>query len=60
MILLRRLYVIIPGSHTLTLQANHYETYTETFTVNSDYKTKVIDMTAPVAAQTSRHRLFPQ
>lgn len=34
------------GTHTLTLQANHYTTYTETFVVNSDYKTMVIDMTA--------------
>lgn len=34
------------GRHTLTLKANHYEEYTETFVVNSPYYTKVIDMTA--------------
>ena len=42
------------GSHTLTLQANHYETYTETFTVNSDYKTKVIDMTSTSSSTTAK------
>lgn len=32
------------GRHYLTLACNHYEEYTETFVVNSSYKTKVIDM----------------
>ena len=32
------------GRHYLTLVCNHYEEYTETFVVNSSYKTKVIDM----------------
>jgi len=41
------------GTHTLTLQANHYTTYTETFVVNSDYKTMVIDMTATSTTSTS-------
>ena len=39
---------------SLTLQANHYETYTETFTVNSDYKTKVIDMTSTSSSTTAK------
>lgn len=42
------------GTHTLTLQANHYETYTETFVVNSDYKTKVIDMTSSSSTSTTK------
>lgn len=41
------------GQHTVTLQANHYTTYTETFVVNSDYKTKVIDMTSTGSTATS-------
>lgn len=41
------------GKHTLTLQANHYTTYTETFIVNSDYKTKVIDMVATSSTTSS-------
>ncbi len=41
------------GRHTITLQANHYTTYTETFTVNSDYSTKVIDMTATGSTSSS-------
>ena len=32
------------GRHYLTLVCNHYEQYSETFVVNSSYKTKVIDM----------------
>lgn len=34
------------GTHKLVLKANYYQEYTETFTVNSSYYTKVIDMTA--------------
>lgn len=40
------------GKHTVTLSANHYEAYQETFYVNSDYKTMVIDMTATSSATT--------
>ena len=32
------------GTHRLTLQANHYNTYSASFKVNSNYRTIVIDM----------------
>ncbi len=41
------------GSHVLTLAANYYEAYTETFTVSSAYSTKVIDMTSKSASTKS-------
>lgn len=41
------------GMHKLTLSANHYTPYTETFVVNSEYQTKVIDMTASSATTTT-------
>ena len=41
------------GTHKLTLSANHYTPYTETFVVNSEYQTKVIDMTASSATTTT-------
>lgn len=41
------------GKHTLTLAANHYNPYTETFVVNSEYQTKVIDMVSSGTATTS-------
>lgn len=37
------------GTHRLTLNANYYSTYTETFVVNSSYQTKFIDMTSSSA-----------
>ena len=41
------------GRHSLVLQANHYTAYTENFVVNSDYTTKVIDMTSTSSASSS-------
>ena len=41
------------GRHTLTLKANFYEEYTETFVVNSAYFTKVIDMTSKSSSTNS-------
>ncbi|MDO5381651.1 MAG: PEGA domain-containing protein [Eubacteriales bacterium] len=41
------------GTHYLTLSANYYTSYTETFVVNSAYKTKVIDMTSTSATKSS-------
>lgn len=41
------------GTHTVTLMANHYTTYTESFVVNSDYQTKVIDMTSTTTTTTT-------
>ena len=41
------------GRHTLTLKANYYEEYTETFVVNSAYFTKVIDMTSKSSSTNS-------
>ena len=41
------------GRHSLVLQANHYTAYTETFVVNSDYTTKVIDMTSTSSSGTT-------
>ena len=41
------------GTHSITLMANHYTTYTEDFVVNSDYQTKVIDMVSTTATTTS-------
>lgn len=40
------------GKHTVKLSANHYEDYEESFYVNSDYKTMVIDMTSTSSATT--------
>lgn len=42
------------GTHKLVLKANHYVEYTETFTVNAPYFTKVIDLvsTSTASAQT--------
>lgn len=41
------------GTHSITLMANHYTTYTEDFVVNSDYQTKVIDMVSTTTATTT-------
>lgn len=41
------------GRHSLVLQANHYTAYTETIVVNSDYTTKVIDMTSTGSTSSS-------
>ena len=41
------------GTHKLTLSANHYTPYTETFVVNSEYQTKVIDMTSSSSTTTT-------
>lgn len=41
------------GTHKLVLKVNHYEEYTETFTVNSPYQTKVIDMVSSGSTKAS-------
>jgi len=42
------------GRHYLSLEANHYERYSEAFVVNSSYKTKVIDMVSDGTASTNK------
>lgn len=41
------------GTHKLVLKVNHYEEYTETFTVDSPYQTKVIDMVSSGSTKAS-------
>lgn len=41
------------GTHEVRLQANHYQAYTATITVNKDYETIVIDMTASSTTSTT-------
>lgn len=41
------------GKHTVVFKASKYETYTEVFTVNSSYETKIIDMVASGSTATS-------
>jgi len=41
------------GSHTVTLKANNYTTYNETFIVNSVYEKKIIDMVSTSTTSTS-------
>ena len=41
------------GSHTIKVDTNYYEEYTETFTVNTSYQTKFIDLEANSSVTTS-------
>ena len=41
------------GSHTVSLKANNYTTYNETFIVNSVYEKKIIDMVSTSTTSTS-------
>ena len=40
------------GKHTVVLNANNYQTYTETFTVNASYVKKIIDMSSTSTSTT--------